>query len=160
MATRTSGGPGPGRRGFTLIELLVAMALIVVVMSIGSQAFVSGLETFRSLKGIGDLNERLRADAHALRADVRDTNLAAAGFIADGLRGGSVDPAEAAALRTRYEAIAAAAADLEARLRVVERATVNPAARRLLRRALESLDGVRVAAATTAGLLELLEPPD
>ena len=43
------------RQGFTIVELLVAMALIVLIMSIISEAFVEGLGTFRELKGIGDL---------------------------------------------------------------------------------------------------------
>src|SRR5438270_5907252 len=58
------------RQGFTLVELMVAMALIVLIMAIVSQAFVDGLETFRQLKGIGDLQERLRAAVVPLRQDL------------------------------------------------------------------------------------------
>src|SRR5437879_8964136 len=58
------------RQGFTLVELLVAMALIVLIMSIISQAFVEGLGTFRQLKGIGDLQERLRTAVVPLREDL------------------------------------------------------------------------------------------
>src|SRR5437870_11122493 len=58
------------RQGFTLVELMVAMALIVLIMAIISQAFVEGLETFRQLKGIGDLQERLRTAAVPLRDDL------------------------------------------------------------------------------------------
>src|SRR3954452_21311997 len=58
------------RQGFTLVELMVAMALIVLIMAIISQAFVEGLETFRQLKGIGDLQERLRTAVVPLREDL------------------------------------------------------------------------------------------
>jgi prepilin-type N-terminal cleavage/methylation domain-containing protein len=58
------------RAGFTLVELLVAMALIVLIMSIMSQAFVEGLDTFRQLKGIGDMQENLRTTVVPLRNDL------------------------------------------------------------------------------------------
>jgi prepilin-type N-terminal cleavage/methylation domain-containing protein len=48
------------RSGFTITELLVAMALIVFVMSILATAFSEGMRTFRGLKGLGDMNQRLR----------------------------------------------------------------------------------------------------
>ncbi|HYT93337.1 MAG TPA: prepilin-type N-terminal cleavage/methylation domain-containing protein [Gemmataceae bacterium] len=58
------------RQGFTLVELLVAMALTMFVMVILSEAFVTGLETFSGLKGIGDMTEKLRAATTVLRADL------------------------------------------------------------------------------------------
>src|SRR5882724_8623027 len=64
------------RQGFTLVELMVAMALIVLIMAIISQAFVEGLETFRQLKGIGDLQERLRTAVVPLREDLLAQHLA------------------------------------------------------------------------------------
>src|SRR5690348_7778286 len=68
MRTRLT---GPARRqGFTLVELLVSVALIVLIMSIVSQAFVDGLESFRQLKGIGDLQEELRSAVVPLRDDL------------------------------------------------------------------------------------------
>src|SRR5256885_344726 len=67
MATQTT---QTRRGGFTTIELLVAMALIVLIMSILSQAFVEGLTTFRSLKGIGDMQENLRVAGVPLRNDL------------------------------------------------------------------------------------------
>lgn len=157
MRPRASVGLAPSRRGFTLIELLYAMALIVFVMAILSQAFVAGLESFRRLKGIGDLNEGLRADVRGLDARVRAAGRSALEFVEDGLRRGSVDPEEADALRVRYEAICADAVDLEDRLWAVVRETVNPAARRLLLRALEDLGGVKAAAARMVDLLEWIE---
>src|SRR5262245_45171293 len=58
------------RQAFTLIELLVVMALITLIMAIISQAFVDGLETFRQLKGLGDLSENLRSAVVPLREDL------------------------------------------------------------------------------------------
>src|SRR6266536_5289301 len=65
------------RQGFTLVELLVAMALIVLIMAIISQAFVEGLETFRQLKGIGYLQEQLRTATVPLREDLMAQHLVA-----------------------------------------------------------------------------------
>jgi prepilin-type N-terminal cleavage/methylation domain-containing protein len=58
------------RRGFTIIELLVAMALIILIMAVLSEAFVAGLKAFRDLKGIGDMQERMRLAASRLRQDL------------------------------------------------------------------------------------------
>lgn len=58
------------RSGFTLVELLVAMALIVFIMVILSEAFSVGLESFRRLKAIGDMNEKMRLATIALQSDV------------------------------------------------------------------------------------------
>ena len=58
------------RRAFTLVEMLVAMALIIFIMAILSEAFVAGLETFRQLKAIGDMQEKLRSVATVLRRDL------------------------------------------------------------------------------------------
>ena len=141
------------------MELLVAMALIVLIMSILSQAFVEGIETFRHLKAIGDLNEELRQASAGLRSDVLAANHFAADFIENSLRTGSADRSEADALRVRYEAICANAVDLDARLREVERQTTNPLARRLLGRTLDALHGVKLGAATMVELLDLIAPP-
>jgi prepilin-type N-terminal cleavage/methylation domain-containing protein len=56
-----------GRRGFTLVELLVAMALIIFIMAIISQAFVASTKTFRDLKAAGDMAERLRTATAVLK---------------------------------------------------------------------------------------------
>lgn len=58
------------RRAFTLVEMLVSMALIIFIMVILTQAFVAGLETFRQLKAIGDMEQRMRAVTAALREDL------------------------------------------------------------------------------------------
>jgi hypothetical protein len=50
--------------------MLVATALVMFIMLILSEAFVAGLEAFRTLKGIGDMEERLRAATTAIRADL------------------------------------------------------------------------------------------
>src|SRR5262245_22828321 len=62
------------RKGFTIVELLVSMALILFIMAILSQAFVTGLETFSQLKGIGDMEERLRGAATVLRSDLQQSH--------------------------------------------------------------------------------------
>jgi prepilin-type N-terminal cleavage/methylation domain-containing protein len=58
------------RRGFTIVELLVAMALIVLIMAVLSEAFVAGLSAFRSLKSIGDMQERMRLAASKMKQDL------------------------------------------------------------------------------------------
>jgi prepilin-type N-terminal cleavage/methylation domain-containing protein len=58
------------RRGFTLIEMLVSVALVLFIMVILSEAFGKGLESFRSLKALGDLEARLRTTAAMLRRDL------------------------------------------------------------------------------------------
>jgi prepilin-type N-terminal cleavage/methylation domain-containing protein len=58
------------RSGFTLVELLVAMALIVFVMMILSEAFTTSMASFRTLKAVGDMDARLRNVATVLRDDL------------------------------------------------------------------------------------------
>ncbi len=58
------------RRGFTIVELLVSMALVMLIMAVLSEAFAKGLEAFRTLKSIGDMQERLRVAGTALRRDL------------------------------------------------------------------------------------------
>ena len=60
------------RSAFTIVELLVSMALILFIMVILSQAFSTGLETFRQLKGIGDMQEHLRVATTLLRSDLAE----------------------------------------------------------------------------------------
>jgi prepilin-type N-terminal cleavage/methylation domain-containing protein len=58
------------RRGFTLVELLVAMALIIFIMVILTEAFAAGTGAFRALKSAGDMQERLRAAESLIRQDL------------------------------------------------------------------------------------------
>ncbi|HEY7309082.1 MAG TPA: prepilin-type N-terminal cleavage/methylation domain-containing protein [Gemmataceae bacterium] len=58
------------RQAFTLVELLVAMALIMFIMAILSQAFVQATGTFRNLKSTGDMAEKLRATTQLLQRDL------------------------------------------------------------------------------------------
>ncbi|HJT75956.1 MAG TPA: prepilin-type N-terminal cleavage/methylation domain-containing protein, partial [Gemmataceae bacterium] len=60
------------RQGFTLVEMLVTLALVLFIMVILSEAFASGLGTFRQLKAIGDMQERLRSVATIVRHDLRN----------------------------------------------------------------------------------------
>ena len=147
-----------GTRGYTLVELLVAMALITLIMSIISQAFVEGLDTFRHLKGIGDLNERLRTAASTLRADQLAAHFDTQRLIADTIRTGQPDVGAVAALRRMYVVLAEDAAELDDGLREVGRETTNPIARRLLARLLDLLAGIRLGAATMVDLLDLINP--
>jgi len=58
------------RTGFTIVELLVSLALIVLIMAVMSEAFVSGLDSVSHLKATGDMQERLRVGAAPLRHDL------------------------------------------------------------------------------------------
>ena len=58
------------RQGFTIPELLVSMALILFIMVILSQTFVTGADMFRKLKAMGDMQERLRSVSTRLRAEL------------------------------------------------------------------------------------------
>lgn len=58
------------RKGFTVVELLVALALVVFMMAILAEAFSVAAGSFRNLKAMGDLAERLRTAAGILRRDL------------------------------------------------------------------------------------------
>jgi prepilin-type N-terminal cleavage/methylation domain-containing protein len=58
------------RRGFTLVELLVAMALVVFIMVIVSETFITALESVRLLKAQGDMQANLRVASTKLRSDL------------------------------------------------------------------------------------------
>jgi type II secretory pathway pseudopilin PulG len=58
------------RQGFTLVEMLVSMTLTIFILIIISEAFIAGLETFRQLKAIGDMEGGLRNAATILRNDL------------------------------------------------------------------------------------------
>ncbi len=58
------------RQGFTLVELLVSVALIVFIMVILSEAFSASMTAFRLLKGVGDMDARLRTASNLLRNDL------------------------------------------------------------------------------------------
>jgi type II secretory pathway pseudopilin PulG len=58
------------RAAFTLVEMLVSMALILFIMVILSTAFTTGLQVFRQLKGLGDMEEHLRAAVQIMRRDL------------------------------------------------------------------------------------------
>jgi type II secretory pathway pseudopilin PulG len=58
------------RNAFTIVELLVAMALIMFIMAILSTAFVTATTTFRNLKAIGDMANKLRSVTTLLQRDL------------------------------------------------------------------------------------------
>jgi type II secretory pathway pseudopilin PulG len=58
------------RSAFTLVEMLVSVALVLFIMVILTEAFGKGLESFRTLKAIGDMEARLRMASSVLRRDL------------------------------------------------------------------------------------------
>jgi hypothetical protein len=64
--------------------MLVTMALTLFVMVIISQAFATALETFRQLKGIGDMQERLRTATTLLRSDLAEDHFDGKRRLSDG----------------------------------------------------------------------------
>jgi prepilin-type N-terminal cleavage/methylation domain-containing protein len=160
MLFRTLAHAPSKRRGFTLIELLVALALIVTIMAVLTQAFGAAAESFRDIKAIGDQAEKLRAAAQVLRTDLAEAHFDAARLAADGIRTGEVNREEVAELRERYAALAADVADFDAQLEEVEKKLVNPAEKRIVRRARGYLDRIGTAIKYTIDLLELIEDDD
>ncbi len=61
---------GNRQSAFTLVELLVSMALIIFTMTIMTQAFSTGMEAFRRLKAVGDMQQAMRTAVNALRQDL------------------------------------------------------------------------------------------
>jgi len=58
------------RLGFTLVELLIAMALIILMLSIMSQAFVIATGTMQGLKEVADMQEKIRPAVNLLQRDL------------------------------------------------------------------------------------------
>jgi prepilin-type N-terminal cleavage/methylation domain-containing protein len=151
------------RTGFTLPELLVAMALIVLIMSILAQSFSAGAQSFRHLKAIGDMAERLRNSADALRQRLDAAGAQGAHFIRQSLTTGTADTEEAAALRVQYEDICAEAEALQVDLSRAEELIDNPGALRIVRAVRTDIERIKVLAASMVHLLRLIEagrPPD
>jgi prepilin-type N-terminal cleavage/methylation domain-containing protein len=71
------------RSGFTLIEMMVAVALTLFLMTIISQAFVSGLELFSQLKAIGDMEDNLRVATTNIRSDLQQDHFEAKRRLSD-----------------------------------------------------------------------------
>jgi type II secretory pathway pseudopilin PulG len=62
------------RAGFTLVEVLVAAALCIFIMVILTTAFTTGLQAFRELKAIGDMQEKMRAVTIVMRRDLASSH--------------------------------------------------------------------------------------
>ncbi len=62
--------PRHHRGGFTLVELLVAAALSLVVMTVLSLAFQTGLQTLSQLKSVVGMAEQLRSAESVIRRDL------------------------------------------------------------------------------------------
>jgi type II secretory pathway pseudopilin PulG len=58
------------RAGFTLVELLVAATMCMLMMAILSQAFTSGIDSFRYMRAVGNMQEQLRMAAMVLKQDL------------------------------------------------------------------------------------------
>ena len=58
------------RNAFTLVELMVAMALIILMLSIMSQAFVIATGTMQGLKEVADMQEKIRPAITLLQRDL------------------------------------------------------------------------------------------
>jgi prepilin-type N-terminal cleavage/methylation domain-containing protein len=71
------------RKGFTLIELLVSMALTVFIMMILTQAFGTGMATFRTLRSVGSLQGDLRNAATLLKNDLEQNHFEGARRLSD-----------------------------------------------------------------------------
>ena len=132
------------------------MALIVFIMGILAAQFGAGLDAFRQLKGIGDMNEKLRESVTVLRRDLQDTNRLSSDYIRGGLQTGSVDLKQAGFLRLRYQTIVTQSEDIEAQLRKVEEDTTNPAAKKILNRSLDDLCAIKEGAKQMVLMLGLL----
>lgn len=83
------------RSGLTIVEMLVSMALVMFIMVILAEAFATGMQTFRTLKSIGDMSNALRSISVVIRNDLsairfKETTLPAtsypAGSIPNSLR--------------------------------------------------------------------------
>lgn len=87
---------GDQRDGFTLVEMMVSMALVLFTMVLLTQAFATAYETFRTLKSIGDMENRLRTVSLILRKDLTAQHLVGASgpmYISDdGIFGTSIAP--------------------------------------------------------------------
>jgi prepilin-type N-terminal cleavage/methylation domain-containing protein len=58
------------RQGFTLVEMMVTTAMVLLIMVILTQAFSNGLQIFRDLKAVGDLEQRLRTASTIMHRDL------------------------------------------------------------------------------------------
>jgi prepilin-type N-terminal cleavage/methylation domain-containing protein len=159
MLTARVHAPVP-RRAFTLQELLVAMALILLIMVILGEGFTTGVESFRKLKGIGDLGERLRTATVPLRRALQQSHFESTRFIADTYLNGVADREKAAELRARYEAIAADARALRPQIREMELQTTNPAGKRILRGIQVTLAQIEVQAKNMVAVIRQIEDDD
>lgn len=61
---------GSSRKGFSLVELMVAMALIIFMLSIMSQAFVIATTCMQGLKGVGELLDKGRPVLAIMQKDL------------------------------------------------------------------------------------------
>ena len=58
------------RAGFTIVELMVATALCLFIMVILTGAFQAGIDTFRQMKAVGNMQEKLRSTTTIIKRDL------------------------------------------------------------------------------------------
>src|SRR5262245_19865485 len=58
------------RSAFTILEMMVVIALTLFIMIVLQQSCSAGLDTFRDLKALGDMEEELRGATGLLRRDL------------------------------------------------------------------------------------------
>jgi Prokaryotic N-terminal methylation motif len=71
------------RHAFTLVEMMVAVALTLFIIVLLTQAFGTAVQSFRSLKAIGDMEERLRSASLILRKDLAAEHFGAGQRLSD-----------------------------------------------------------------------------
>ncbi len=62
------------RQGFTLVEMLVAVALTILIMGIIAIAFQKSLDTFRTLRSVSLLQEKLKSAHLVLQRDLESNH--------------------------------------------------------------------------------------
>jgi type II secretory pathway pseudopilin PulG len=72
------------RTGFTIVELLVAAALSMVIMLILGMAFQKMTDTFRTLRSVSQMQERLKSSHMVLKRDLEAYHFYSAGQFASG----------------------------------------------------------------------------
>src|SRR5262249_14965333 len=68
------------------VEMMVAVALILFIMVILTEAFGKSIQAFRDLKAIGDMEERLRDVAATIRRDLAADHFEGRRRLSDGPR--------------------------------------------------------------------------
>ncbi len=82
-AALRTGRRARSRRAFTIVELLVSLALVLFIMTVLSEAFGAAATTFRNLKAIGDMCQKLRMASTMMRRDLAGDHFEGAKRLSD-----------------------------------------------------------------------------